>query len=247
MQAYKLVVPEGVQVGDVVWLSFDPKTHTVTCVPDHEVKERERDALDRLIPIVGNRAMGIKLGPHEELWPEVVRLAAQRDPPAVIKFANFDLNPEAYWTKDPVYDVLPKNIEASSKICYAACFTAMGQKDALDQFLQSMGRARWTRLGQLTALGLRVDLFWATDMKGPCEWSGKTWATWQESMYWKNGSQPYGVRSYCTTHQHPDFRISVRKNKEGRPIAVLVTEGRGAPSTLALTVHTKEVAGELPL
>lgn len=246
MQAYKLVVPEGVQVGDVVWVSFDPRTCTATCVPDHEVKEREREALDRLIPVVGNRAMSLKLGPHEALWPEVVRLASQRDPPAAVHFVNYDLNPEAFWTRDPLYDALPKNVEASSQIWYAACYTAVGQESEQRRFLQAMNRTGWIRVGRLSAMGRRIDLFWAKGKPGPIEERGPAWAVWQESSYWKIGNQPYGVYSFCAP-QRSAIRISVRKNGEGTPIAALVTDGHKAAETIALTVHTKPTADELPL
>lgn len=251
MQAYQLVVPEGVAPGDVLWVTVDPKTRTATGVPADEVKADHTLKINHLKGIVRPTSLCETIGPHKELWPDIVRrISAERYGAATVRFIDFARCPEAFVTTGGVYrkGALPENLVASSRIHYAAFFAPQGHAAALSAF--HAATEGWTRIGCVTAMQRLFYLSWIEADKCPdikLDRENQFWMKWSESsILLPSGEGFCDVRSFCAPQASPMFRISMRKNQKGYPTYVIITEDKS--SLDAVTVYPDvDIKGQLPL
>lgn len=243
MQAYKLVLPEGAAEGLVVWVTVDPKTRTATCVADDEVKAEHTRQKNRLVGVVKPASLADALGPHEAAWPDVVReiLRHRSGGSVTVEFVDYARNPRSFVTHGGVYEGrlldVPSYIHDSAKVHYAAFFAPEGDNGAaLRRFTAAV--AGWTPLGSVEYMELWFHLF--TIQRDTCpeiQVPGErlTWMKWSESAIVQHkGTGLYDVRSFCAVQMSP-YRISVRKNEQGHPVAVVIAADRQA--TNAVTVY----------
>lgn len=243
MQVYKLRVPHGAQEGDILHVSFDAKTGTISCVTEDEVKERQREQTNTLVPIVGRPMAETLVWFGEQQWPDVVRYVTSKGLTPRLTFPDFASNPNAFFTTDAIYADVPPAIHESSRIHYAACFTGVGQDAERKQFATDLRELGWPRPKTVTAFGLLFDLSWAKD-KRSMHASGRPrnprlWMAWSESEVQRASPRAdASVYSFCAP-QGQRFHISVRKNEEGVPTHVRIVEAAGR-SLIDVTVHTNE-------
>lgn len=249
MQAYKLVVPEGVAPGDVLWVTVDPKTQTASCVHDDEVKATHLTQTNHLTGIVRPVTLRETLGPQPERWPAVVRyISEHRYGKAIVRFIDYERNPMAFITSGGVYseDKIPPEIKASTKVHYAAFFApkGVGHEAALSAFYAAT--TGWRRLGHVQTMGRLFFLCWTEADVCPAvalAMENTHWMKWSESFCLRSG-RLYDVCSFCA-HQASRFRISVRKDEKGRPVAVFITTDQ--TSTDAVTVYPEPDSEEKQL
>ncbi len=251
MQAFQLVVPEGVAPGDVLWVTVDPKTHTATGVPADEVKADHTQKTNRLKGIVRPTSLSETIGPHEELWPAIVRrISATRYGAATVRFLDFARSPQSFVTIGGVYrkGALPEELVDSSKIHYAAFFAPQGYASALSAF--HAATPGWTSIGCVPALRRLFYLRWIKADKCPeikLDRENQFWMKWSESSVLPPSGEGFcDVRSFCAPQTSPMFRISLRKDQQGHPTHVIITEDRS--SLDAVTVYPDvDIEGQLPL